>query len=120
MSLSVYLAVEALTPAVVFVPSRTVGTVRRLTRFRIPVWIVAFGQNEKVCRDLEFSYGVYPLYEPGGRGSWRGHAADWMEEHGLSGALAVLTEQTETRSAGDTTMIEVFNLARGPLPGGPE
>ncbi|MEN8213291.1 MAG: pyruvate kinase, partial [Pseudomonadota bacterium] len=50
-------------PAGVLVPTSTGFMARSLTRFRLPVWIIAVSGSVKTYRDLMFSYGVYPVLE---------------------------------------------------------
>jgi pyruvate kinase len=110
ISLSVYFAVEALQPNVVFARTRSGAAARNLARFRLPVWIVALSQSDKTCQELLFSYGVYPVHQPELPGSWARTAVDWLEQHKLDAELAILVEESDTRRERDTTLIEIIDL----------
>lgn len=54
-------------PAGVLAPTSSGYMARSLTRFRMPVWIIAVSTSIKTCRDLLFSHGVYSGGESAGR-----------------------------------------------------
>ena len=116
LSLTVFLMAETLDPTNLFVPSRSGGTARRLSRFRMDQWLVAPSQHEATCQQLQFSYGVYPiqteeglLSEPYLRRRW---AAEWLAEHGLEEGLVFLVESAGTLKAEDTKRIDIIALGR--------
>lgn len=116
-SLIVFLTAEVLNPVVVFSPSKSGATARRLTRFRLPQWIVAPTQHERTCQELQFSYGIHPLYvadagilaEPYLR---RQYAGQWLREHIESGrpGAVLLVEGAGTLKAEDTKRIDIITL----------
>jgi pyruvate kinase len=110
ISLSLYFAVEALQPDVVFARTRSGAAARNLARFRLPVWIVALSQSDKTCQELLFSYGVYPVHEPELPGTWAPTAVDWLQQHKLDAELAILIEESDIRRERDTTLIEIIDL----------
>jgi pyruvate kinase len=110
ISLSVYFAVEALQPDLVFTRTRSGAAARRLARFRLPVWIVALSPHEKSCQELMFSYGVHPLHEPDLPGTWAPTVIDWLQQHEVEVELAILTEEGDIRKERDTTLIEIIDL----------
>jgi len=116
LSLTVFLMAETLDPTILFVPSRTGGTARRLSRFRLNQWLVAPSQHEATCQRLQFSYGVYPIHteegllsEPYLRRRW---AAEWLREHGLEEGMVFLVESAGTLKAEDTKRIDIIALGR--------
>jgi pyruvate kinase len=110
ISLTVYLAVEGLSPDVVFTPTESGSTARRLTRFRLAVPIVALSVSEKTCQDLQFSYGVEAMQVAQRPQSWAGFALDWTRRHDCSASRVLLTEGTSAQKAGGRTRIEVLHL----------
>ncbi|MGA9476132.1 MAG: pyruvate kinase, partial [Desulfobacterales bacterium] len=78
---------QRITPAVVIVPTHSGATARRITRFRLPVWITAVSCYEKTCQDLLFSYGVFPVCEPEHPTDWRSWIRNWLKVQELSGHL---------------------------------
>jgi pyruvate kinase len=76
--------------AFVFVPAHTGAKARSIARFRLPIWIIALGSDEKACRQLQFSFGVYATYEPEMPRQWSAYCRDWLQAHGLKADLAVL------------------------------
>ena len=69
---------EQITPAAVFVPTRSGATARSIARFRPPVWIVAVS-SQATCQGLQFSYGVYPVYEPDHPEDWKAWTMAWLK-----------------------------------------
>ena len=113
ISLSVEAVLEQISPAVVIVPSRSGASARSITRFRIPVWIVAVSSKEKTCRQLQFSYGVYPFHEHEHPENWNAFARQWLELYGVDGNLVVLTEGPSSLHPDANHRMEIIDLSRG-------
>lgn len=116
LSLNIDYLVGTMRPAVVFVPTKTGATARRLARFRLPVWIVAFSRSETACQQMLFSYGVYPIYVPTRVEDWSTTARLWSLQHDLGGTLAILTEGFGTLDQGGTQRIDILDLHPAPPP----
>jgi len=110
ISLTVYFAVEALRPDVVCTPSDSGGTPRRITRFRLPVPIVAFSDSAKACQDLQFSYGVEPVHLPERPPSWSRFIWQWAQEQACAARRVLLTQGTSVQQPGGRTRVEVIHL----------
>ncbi len=98
--------------AAVFVPTRSGATARSLALCRLPVWIVAVSRHQQTCRDLAFSYGVYPVCEPVPPDDWNAYVRGWLESHQLTGDLALLTEGPSTRHPEAHHRMEIIDLRR--------
>jgi pyruvate kinase len=117
LSLIVFLTAEMLNPIVVFSPAKSGSTARRLTRFRLPQWLVAPSQLERTCQELQFSYGIFPVYvaDPGILAEpylRRQYAGQWLRGHtdvGESGSV-LLVEGAGTLKAEDTKRIDIITL----------
>ena len=115
MSLIAYLTAETIEPVVIFMPSRSGGTARRMTRFRLERWIIALSQNEKTCQSLQFSFGIHPIYvaeehvltEPNLR---RQYAANWLKRQGIDEGLVLLIEGAGMLKAEDTKRLDIISL----------
>jgi pyruvate kinase len=92
ITFSVEATLKRVTSAAVFVPTHSGATARSMTRFRLPVWIVAVSSQKKTCQALQFSYGVYPVHEPDDPENWNEYARNWLQSHGVHGNLVFLTE----------------------------
>jgi pyruvate kinase len=110
IALSVEASLEYLSPAAVFVGSRTGATARRLAAFHLPAWVVAVSSEEKICQDLLFSYGVQPVYEPKPPASWHSYVREWLQRHQVPGQFALVTQgpSAEREEAGHR--LEVIEL----------
>lgn len=109
ISLMVYLDVETMQPGIVLIPSRTGSTARRVSRFRLPIWIAAFSEVESVCRKLQFSYGVHPVCTEDPP-NWSRFAVDWVQQHLPAAEVALLTREGDARRERDSTLIEIIDL----------
>jgi pyruvate kinase len=115
ISYSFYRSVEILKPIAVITPTLSGATSRRLSRFRLPVWIVGVSSNEATCQNLQFSYGVYPVHQKERPANWEQYARTWLARHNLTGELALLTRGTTSASgSGGTNQLEIINLAHPP------
>jgi pyruvate kinase len=107
---SVEASLEYLSPAAVFVRSRTGATARRLSAFHLPAWIVAVCDQEKTCQDLLFSYGVHPEHEPKPPASWRSYVKQWLQRHEIPGEFALVTHGPSAQEEEATHRMEVIEL----------
>jgi pyruvate kinase len=115
ISYSFFQSVDILKPVAVITPTMSGATSRRLSRFRLPVWIVGVSRNESTCQNLQFSYGVHPVYQQKRPENWEQYARDWLTRHDVTGELALLTRGTTSASgSGGTNQLEIINLAYPP------
>jgi len=112
IALSVQNALERVTPTTVIVPTRSGYTARNIARFRLPVWITAVSSQESTCRNLLFSYGVFPVHEPDHPEDWKKFAADWLQTQGVDGSLVVLTEGPSAKHPDSNNRMEIIDLDR--------
>ena len=112
IALGVETSLEYATPAAVFVPTHSGATARRITSFRLPVWIAAPSTQETTCQRLQLSYGVCPLLEPEYPEDWNTYAGKWVSNHGLSGDLVLLTEGPSAKHPEANHRMEVIDLCR--------
>jgi len=110
ISLSAYQTALMMEPVVILTPAATGNTVRRISRFKLPVWIVAFSERESTLQRLMFSSGVLTVFAPHPPEHWGGYATDWACKHGISEGLAMLLEGGGTLRAHDTTRLELIRL----------
>jgi len=112
IALSVETTLEHIAPAAVIVPTRSGASARSMTRFRLPVWIVAVSSQETTCQRLQFSYGVCPVHEEDHPDDWRLYVRNWLQSNGLSGNLAVLTEGPSSRHPDSNHRMEIIDLGQ--------
>jgi pyruvate kinase len=121
IAFSVEATLERIAPAAVFVPTHSGFTARRITRFRLPVWIAAVSSQESTCQQLQFSYGVHPEHEPDHPDDWNAYVRGWLRDHGVSGSLAVLTEGPSSKRPDANNRMEIIDLReRGEAQGKPK
>lgn len=102
--------IGCITPAAVIVPTRSGITARRISRFRPPVWITAVSSEQKTCRDLLFSYGVFPVHEPEHPADWKSWVRRWLTAHGCEGRFVVLTEGPSRKQPDRNNSMEIIDL----------
>ena len=113
IALSVDTSVETVSPAALIVPSKSGASVRSITRFRLPVWIAAVSSNEATCQQLQFSYGVQPVYLPDDEiEDWNSFARDWLKRHEVEGDLVVLAAGPSPRHPQANNRMEIIDLRR--------
>jgi pyruvate kinase len=110
--LNVENTLERVSPALVIIPTRSGYTARRLARFRPPVWIAAVSAQESTCQQLQFTYGVHPVYEPDHPEDWNVYARNLLDNLGLQGDLVVLTEGPSSRRPEANNRMEIIDLKR--------
>ncbi len=107
---SVETIVARVSPAVVLVPSISGGTARNITRYRLPTWIVSVNDDKKVCQDLIFSYGIYPVHEPDPPHIWNEFAHQWLRSHGIEGDFVVLATGPSPKNPEANNRIELIEI----------
>jgi len=112
ISLSVHATARRLTPTAIITPTETGATPRRITRFRLPVWIAGISANESTCQRLMFSYGVYPVHEPNYPENWEAYAREGLEMLGVKKGLVILTQGPSPGHRGGTNRMEIIDLGR--------
>lgn len=112
ISFNIFQSAKTLNPNIVFVPSASGATARRVTRFRLPQWIIAICLDEKTCQRLQFMFGVYPVHITANPISWPHYVQNWLAEHEIDGDLVLVIEGGGTMKAGDTTRLDIIDLSR--------
>ena len=110
IGLNVEMTIRHLSPAAVFVPTLSGMTARSIARFRPSVWITAVSSRESTCQQLQFSYGIYPVYEPDLPEDWNLYAKKWLSEHKIEGDLVILTEGPSVKHPEANNRIELIDL----------
>lgn len=103
-------ALGAVPCAAVFVPTRTGTTARMISRFHPAVLIVALSRDPVVCQGLAFSYGTQPVLLPEDPASWSDFARQWLREHDVPGAVAMLVAGPSTRHPDANHRIEFLQV----------
>ena len=119
MSHNVQQTVDHLAPTAVIVATDTGHTARLISRFKLPVWIVAVSSGKETCQGLQFSYGVHPVYEPRHPQDWSIFARGWVRSQGLAEGLVVLTEGPSRYRPRANHRLEVIDLNQGGQAGTP-
>ena len=110
IAFSVEATLEHIAPAAVFVPTRSGITARRITRFRLPVWVVAVSSQQATCQHLQFSYGVWPVHELDHPDDWNVYVREWLRAHEIEGKLVVLTEGPSAKRPEANNRMEILDL----------
>jgi pyruvate kinase len=97
-------------PAVVFAPTATGASARRMSLLRLPVWTVAATADWQTCQNLQFSYGVVPVHETDEPGTWNDYVKRWVSGAGLAGNLALLTAGPSARQRSANHRVELIEL----------
>ena len=110
IALSVEATLERISPAALFVPTRSGAMARSIARFRPPVWITAVSAQESTCQRLQFSYGVFPVHELDHPEDWKAYARNWMLACGIEGNLVLLTEGPSSKHPEANHRMEIIDL----------
>ncbi|MFZ5447305.1 MAG: pyruvate kinase [Thermodesulfobacteriota bacterium] len=110
IALSVDATLERITPAAVFVPTRSGATARSIARFRPPVWILAVSSQQATCQRLQFTCGVHPVFEPDHPDDWKKYVRHCLEVLGISGDFVVLTEGPSAKNPEANNRMELVDL----------
>ncbi|HTZ17792.1 MAG TPA: pyruvate kinase [Dissulfurispiraceae bacterium] len=112
IALGVESTLKCISPAAIFVPTHDGGSARSIARFRLPVWIVAVSSLERTCQRLQFSYGVFGIFEPEHPESWRDFAKQWLSKNRVEGNLVIFTEGPSSKFPAMNNKMEIIDLSR--------
>jgi pyruvate kinase len=107
---SVYHTVEQSAPRVVTVPTRSGNTARRIARFRLPCWIIAFSPNPATSQALQFSYGIHAVDVSDDRADWSAFVRQWLAERGIDNGLVLLTQGPSEEYPCGNHRLEIMEL----------
>jgi pyruvate kinase len=97
-------------PAAILSPTASGYTARSITRFRLPVWILAITPIHKTCQELLFSYGVWPIHEQDHPTDWSDYARYWAKTFELPGKCILQTEGPSPDHPATNHKIEIISL----------
>jgi len=98
------------TVAAILAPTDSGLTARRLSRYKLPTWILAVSSNKTTCRELLFSYGVLPVYESNHPADWTDFARDYAVRYRLKGSCIIQTEGPSPESPNRNHKMEIIDL----------
>jgi len=110
ISLNIYMTQKTLNPQMIFVPSYSGQTARRVTRFRLPIWVIAVSENVTACKRLQFSYGVFPILLSEPVADWQEFVRERIEQFGGKGDRVLLAQGAGTLGMPDMSRIDVIGI----------
>jgi len=110
VSLIVKNALETFPACAVFVPTRSGATVRMLSRFKPPAWIVAACIEKRLVRTLIFSYGVHPIEIENEPEDWSIYASEWLKREFASTGNGILVSGPSNRDARTNFRLEFLKF----------
>jgi pyruvate kinase len=96
--------------AAILAPTDSGLTARRLSRYKLPTWILAVSSNKKTCRELLFSYGVFPIFEINHPADWTDFARDYTLKYHLQGSCIIQTEGPSPENPERNHKMEIIDL----------
>ncbi|MDR3089899.1 MAG: pyruvate kinase [Desulfobulbaceae bacterium] len=85
---------------------------RQITKLRLPIWVLAVSPNKKNCRELLFSYGVFPIFEAIHPEDWTQLARNYAARFNLTGHSILQTEGPSDDNPERHHKIELINIGR--------
>jgi len=107
---SIRTIVDASEPVAVVTPTSGGTTPRKISRHRLPVWVVAVTTGERTFRELGLSWGVHPVLVRKRPPGWEEFAADWLRRQGIESGLVILTEGSSAADADAVSRMEIIRL----------
>jgi pyruvate kinase len=107
---SIRTIVEASEQVAVVTPTDGGTTPRKISRYRLPVWVVAVTTEERTFRDLGLSWGVHPVLVAERPAGWEEFAARWLRGQGVESGMVILTEGSSAADADAVSRMEIIRL----------
>ncbi len=115
IALSVVTTADSVSPAAVVCPTRSGASAQSISRFRLPVWIIAVSRHPRTIQKLHFSYGVNPVFVSEHPDDWNEFARDILAEYEIEGNLVILTEGPSVKHPEANNRMEIIDLNRKPF-----
>ncbi|HHS48806.1 MAG TPA: pyruvate kinase [Desulfurella acetivorans] len=107
MAVNVSTTVRNLNPLLLVTPTTSGATARRMSRFKLPIWIIGVSHNKNVAQNLEFSYGVYPIYEEELPQDWKSYVQSLV---GKQDSFFVLVRGPSKKNPDANNSLEIVRL----------
>jgi pyruvate kinase len=107
-------ALETVPCAAVFVPTKSGVTARMISRFNPAIWNISLSRDQAVCQGLVFTYGAHPVQIEDDPENWCDFAKDWLQEHQVPGALAMLVAGPSSRNPNANHRLEFLRVGDQP------
>jgi len=114
IALAVEASLQYVTPAAVFVPTRSGATARSIGRFRPPVWMIALSPEERTCQNLQFSSGVHAVKLARDADDWGAFVRDYHRQSPLQGEIVLLTSGPSEEHPNTNHRMEIIELHERP------
>jgi Pyruvate kinase len=98
------------TVAAILAPTDSGLTARRLSRYKLPTWVLAVSANKKTCRELLFSTGSFPSTRSITRADWTDFARDYALKYNLKGSCIIQTEGPSPENPHRNHKMEIIDL----------
>ena len=112
LALGVEAVIENARAAAVVAPTRSGATARSITRFRLPMWILAPTVEVTTARQLAFSYGVHPVPIDAGLSDWTAFTREHLRTLDARGDVAVLVRGPSPLAPDVNHGLEIITLDR--------
>jgi pyruvate kinase len=107
MAVNVFTTVRNLNPLLLVTPTTSGATARRMSRFKLPIWIMGVSHNKNVAQNLEFSYGVYSIYEEELPQDWKSYVQSLV---GKQDSFFVLVRGPSKRNPDANNALEIVRI----------
>ncbi len=96
----------------IMTPTHSGNTVRHVSRFKPPCWLLAFTTNIVTGRFLMFSYGVYPFFIPSEAKILPRETIKFIKSHGMikKGEKVVVTQRQFSHIHGETDIMGIITV----------
>ena len=111
--MAIYVTTKSAEPVAVVAPTISGRTARMISRFRLPVWIIAVSpQRIRCARNCCSPMACIPCTSSTGPRNWEKWTRDWLAEYRLEGTLALLTQGSGTGLSGYSNRVGFIDLTR--------
>ena len=110
IAMSVETTFHRILPAAVFVPTRSGYTAQSITRFRLPVWIMGVSSHGGDLPEASVFLRRVSGVRRGSPGELESLYHEWLQEHGIEGELAILTEGPSVKFPHTNNRMEIIDL----------
>jgi pyruvate kinase len=112
ISRNVQQTVDHISPISVIIPTLSGRAARMVTRFKLPVWIVAVSPNPSTCSELQFSYGVTSVLAADHPEDWNIFAKEWAARENLPEGYIIMTQGPSADNPHANPRLEIINTRK--------
>jgi pyruvate kinase len=111
VSHNVFQTTQYLHPALLVAHTVTGHIARMISRFKLPIWIIAACSDPAVCQSLQFSWGLRPVCIAGLPEDWENFMQQYLDRSATDARFAILVDVPSADQKQKNHRLEIIDIS---------